>query len=97
MTAGADDVIAAGGIPAVVVVYEAVVVVIDSIARNFLAVDPMVVDEVHVVVIGATALQNGHHNAVAVGRGAASGDVPREFGINVVVRGINVVPLRAKL
>ena len=57
----------------------------------------MVVNEVHVVVVGTTSLKNGHHNAVSVGRGSACGDVPCKVRIDVVVRVVDVVPLRTKL
>ena len=97
MATRTDGVASAGRIPTVVIVHEPIAIVVHPIAGRFPVVGPVVGQQVHVVVVGAATLQHSHHNAVAVGRGPSCGDVPRKFGVDVVVGTVNVVPLRTKL
>ena len=97
MASSADGVRAAGRIPTVVIVHKPVAVVVNTIARHFCSIDPMVVNQIDVVVVGAAALEDCDDNAVTIGGGATGRNVPSQVGIDVVVRPVHVVPLRSKL
>ena len=92
-----DGVVVAARVPAVVIIHKSVFVVVHPIARNLRFIDPVVVDQVHVVVVGASPFENSHHNARAVGCSAPRGDVPCQVAVDVVVSVLHVVPLLAKL
>ena len=57
----------------------------------------MVVNQIDVVVVGPSPFENRNNNAVTVGCGATSRDVPCQIRIDVVVRVVNVMPLRTEL
>ena len=96
MTSGTDGVVVAPCVPSIVIVHEAVSVVVNAIARNFSVVGPMVVDQIDVVVVGATSLEHGHHNAVTRSCGSTCGDVPCQIRIDVMVASLDVMPLLGK-
>ena len=96
MTTGTDGVVVAPRVPSIVIVHEAVSVVVNAIVRNFRIVGPMVVDQINVVVVGATSFEHGHHDAVARSCRPTCGDVPRQIRIDVVVSTLNVMPLLGK-
>ena len=81
------------GVPTVVIIHKAILVVIDVVVGNLRRVHPVVANQIHVVVVGASAFKHSNDNPGAVGRGASGGDVPSQVGIDVVVRVLDVVPL----
>ncbi len=93
VAAAVDVVRVVGRVPTVVVVHKSVEVVVHAVVRNFKCIHPVVVDEVHVVVIGPASFENTRHNPSTVCRRPTRGDVPRQVRIDVVVAALNVVPL----
>ena len=90
-----NGVVVVARVPAVVIVHKSVLVVVHPIARNLRFVYPVVVDQVHVVVVGASPFKNRHHNAGTVGGSAPRSNVPCEVAVDVVVSILHVMPLLA--
>ena len=93
MAPGTNGVVVAPSIPAIVIVHKTVSVVVNAISGNFGVVGPVIVNQIDMVVVGATSFKHGDHNAVARSSSPTCGDVPRQIRIDVVVSALNVMPL----
>ena len=97
MTSSRNGVVVAARVPAVVIVHKPILVVVHAVVGNFCLIHPVVVDEVHVVVVRASSFEDRNHNARPVSSCSARGDVPCEVAVDVVVTVLHVMPLLPQL